>query len=161
MSPPPNTERLTSDDVLSLVETLPPWQRDLDDDPVWVRSVRSAGFTEIDIATMTETERATLLEARTRASRALPSARSIPTHAIEYAAQPWLRLDALAYYIRQARAADAPAYSTLFDRDGWFGNQHPVLVHVRGAFCVLDGTHRCAASKVTRQPLTTAHVIAV
>lgn len=58
-----------------------------------------------------------------------------------YSAQDSLRLDALVHYLDDR--------DTLFDRDAWFGTDHPVVLPYEDGYQVLDGNHRTTADRIT------------
>ena len=77
----------------------------------------------------------------------------VPVAQVTSSAQPGgVRLDALAHYLSR------PA-SELFDRDGWFGNDHPVLIaRSDGTYTVRDGNHRVIAAMLNGEPVILAYV---
>lgn len=141
------TNALTAD-LAALVASLPPWNYDLDDDPVWMRPVTDYGFERIP-----EDRSAGLLGARRVAASmnyAVTEAVEIDPTLIRYAGQPLINLWALNAYVANR--------ATLVDPDGWFGNDHPVVTPFEDGYAVLDGTHRVAADRLAGR-LTRAYVI--
>lgn len=56
---------------------------------------------------------------------------------IVYSGQTTVRLDVLDWYLKM------PVWKENFDTEGWFGNDHPVLIMLPDGRCVIkDGNHR-------------------
>ena len=63
-----------------------------------------------------------------------------------------IRLDAVAWYLKNRTG--------LFDPEGWFGNDYPVLIaRPDGTFTVRDGNHRVIADKLNGIRVILAHVV--
>lgn len=67
------------------------------------------------------------------------SAVELDPRLITYSSQRVLRSDVLSHYMSS---------SDLFDPDGWYGTNHPVVVKWKGAYLVLDGNHRVLADRL-------------
>lgn len=117
------------------VAGLPPWQSDLDDDPLWVRPMAELGL----LRPAPLTRSADGLQITEEVVRVEPGT---PLHS----RQPLIRLDALLHYVQHPEV--------LFDPEGWLGTDLPVLLPGTGGFLVLDGNHRCAADRLCRRSTT-------
>lgn len=61
-------------------------------------------------------------------------------------------LDIVGHYLRTP--------DDVFDPDGWFGNEIPVLIRrADGTYTIRDGNHRCLAAKLRGDIYITAHVV--
>lgn len=137
-----NLRNATPEELIAFVAALPPWDPDLDDDPAWVRPVSQLGLKWSPA----------IPGLRVPEAGALPAPHLVETSSIRYCSQERVRLDALVHYL----VADAPP----FDPEGWFGNDHPLLVSIEDrSLRVLDGTHRIGAAIITRRSHVMAHVI--
>lgn len=142
------THRLSKADVLALVRALPDWSRDEDDDPAWVWPVEAVGLSpkgeDLPESVVHQVNTLDIEDDR-------PVEVSVAD--IRFTAQSSLRLDALAHYVTAGQF-------DLFDRDGWYGNDHPVLAAwPDGTYQVLDGCHRTGAAKLRGDDTILAHVI--
>lgn len=132
--------------VLTLVDSLPAWAPHLDDDPDWVRPVGMVGL-QVDQSPVVPDR--TAIDSLSSGGR--PTVQ-VPVSTITTASQPHLRLDALAFYLRN--------HDALFDREGWFGQNLPVLVlRPDGTHRILDGTNRVAAAIVRAATVVPAFVL--
>lgn len=61
-----------------------------------------------------------------------------------YTGQDSLRLDTLVHYLDHR--------DELWDPDGWFGTDHPVVVPWENGYRVFDGNHRTTADRITGRP---------
>lgn len=125
-------------EVEALADSLPPWDRSLDDDPAWLVPVSAVG---------------------------LPQRRGLPAHSwrteevttvqvadLRWCNQPWVRLDALAHYL--GSRGHQP-----FDDDPWYGTEHPLVLALDEGLVVLDGVHRSAAARIRGQREMTASLV--
>jgi hypothetical protein len=145
MSP---TAPLTADRVLRLSRDLPRWDPDLDDDPRWLRPPSAVGLHPTPLTGHLVRARGLL------SSGPVPPPSTVPVEAILYSTQTWLRIDALAYYIVHP--------TRLFDPDGWFGTDLPVLSTLPDdapGYVILDGNNRIGAARLRGDLTLTAHVV--
>lgn len=125
---------LDPEHLLDVVATLPVWRADLDHDPLWIRPVEAFGLEHAAAplpANLRPSSRTGLANGRFRP-------RAVSVDRIRTASQPWVRLDALAHYLR--------AEPGLFDRDGWYSDHVVLYEQAPGTYRILDGTHRVASA---------------
>lgn len=123
-----------ADALRAHVAALPEWRPDLDDDPAWVRPMGE--FAVIDplrhspllAAEVTVTEESAVIDAGARI----------------YTRQLFARLDAIAHYL--------DARDELFDPDGLYGTDHPVVLPWQDGYVALDGNHRLIADRLMGRP---------
>jgi hypothetical protein len=79
---------------------------------------------------------------------------NVPTFWIRKSAQTIVRLDVLDWYLRM------PAGKENFDTDGWFGNDHPVLIMLPdGTYVIKDGNHRIISRMISDFDFVKAYVM--
>lgn len=133
------------EEVRDLVASLPTWSVDLDDDPEWVRNTVDFGFAKPMVDEEDERRMDSLVKVLADLNCELnpKPVDMIDSAKILYSSQPFVRLDALLHYMQT---------SELFDPDGWYGNNHPVLAPWKDGYLVLDGTHRALAARLMGVP---------
>lgn len=145
----------TPSTLAEFVAMLPPWDVALDDDPNWLRPTSSYGFTHVDDCADPDQALEAIVAARAAASDAVRdgAAAAIDTGEAKYTKQDYVRLDVLNHYVNGDRSEN-------WDRDGWFGNDYPVVTPWKDGYLVLDGTNRVAADRVAGRDRILVHVVA-
>lgn len=78
----------------------------------------------------------------------------VPTHRIRFSSQTFVRLDVLDWYLQM------PVWKENFDTDGWFGNNHPVLILLpSGKYVIRDGNHRIISRVICDFDFVKAYVM--
>jgi hypothetical protein len=78
----------------------------------------------------------------------------VPTEWIRYSAQPTVRLDVLEWYLKM------PVWKVNFDTDGWYGNEHPVLIMLPdGKYVIKDGNHRIISRMISNFEFVEGYVM--
>lgn len=129
------------DEIQKLVTSLTGWSPDLDDDPNWLRDPTDFGFlrpvaTKEDSRALSEL---TIAASELDFENVVYPTEEIPPDAVLYSGQAYIRLDALWHYMQT---------SELFDIDGWYGNDKPVVARWKDGYMVFDGNHRALAAKL-------------
>lgn len=121
-------------EVRQRIVSLPDWDVDRnDDDPVWIRPITKfpeiTKVAEIDTACELTEELVTI-------------GMSTPV----YTAQNAVRLDAVLHYLDRR--------GELFDPEGWYGNDVPVVVRWIDGWLVVDGNHRAISDRLMHRSFT-------
>jgi hypothetical protein len=112
----------------------------MDDDPRWLRPTSSYGYEKV----VDRDADLPILKGPSAAATAAVQGREpvrISPGDAKYTAQDHVRLDVLNHYVNGT-------CDEQWDRDGWFGNDHPVVTPWKDGYVVLDGVHRVAADRV-------------
>lgn len=79
---------------------------------------------------------------------------AISTNRILFSAQTIIRLDVLEWYLQM------PVWKENFDTDGWFGNDHPVLIELPDrTYVIKDGNHRIISRMLSNFDFVDAYVM--
>jgi hypothetical protein len=117
------------------VESLPEWDPMKDDDPNWVFPAKAFGW----VNPMKIGEATPYLEYCAGLDFTLDRVMEIDPNWVAYSGQQYIRLDAVYHYL---------TFSDLFDQEGLFDNDLPVIAEWDDAYVVFDGNHRLTADKL-------------
>jgi hypothetical protein len=122
--------------IREAVATLPVWDPKIDEDPNWLYSITYYGMEQLARGEIHK-------ELVRRIGWGLENNQhhdvTLDPKQIKYVNQPHIRLDALKHYLDS---------SELFDKDGWYGTEIPVVTHWKKGYAVFDGTHRVIANQL-------------
>lgn len=144
-----NESMWSAREVIDAVAILPPvpdngelWKK------VWTRPIHEFGLT------FKMPEPVLPYSKWTEEMWAAQSLLTIPTSRILFSSQTIVRLDVLEWYLQM------PVWKENFDTDGWFGNNHPVLIELPDrTYVIKDGNHRIISRMLSNFDFVEAYVM--
>lgn len=129
---------ITATELRTRVSGLPEWNPESDEDPNWIRPLSELGVvTPVPSADVPFWGH---IEVDPDDADTVTITPDTPL----YSAQDALRLDTLAHYLDDR--------DNLWDPDGWYGTDHPVVTPWEDGYLVLDGNHRTHADRMMGRP---------